>query len=188
MKRVYPGASACPRRFACGMTPTSWISSRGREARASDADPDRGYRGQSPPRQSLGDLAELTASIREKHPRTTTREEAGARFQIIAGERRYRRPRAGLADLPCIGERVVGRRDDGIASSRTPEKDLTPFEEADGLRRSSNFAIRTTISQRSWARVARPSRNRCRSAPCPRGPAAMSAGRHSIQVHFNSDS
>jgi ParB family chromosome partitioning protein len=43
------------------------------------------------PRQALGDLEELTASIREKgvlEPLLVRR--VGTRFQIIAGERRYR--------------------------------------------------------------------------------------------------
>jgi ParB family chromosome partitioning protein len=89
------------------------------------------------PRQVIGDLRELVASIREKgilepilvRPR-------GSRFQIIAGERRFRAAsEVGLAEIPCV-----------VRDSSEPEmmeialvenlqrKDLTAFEEADGLR------------------------------------------------------
>ena len=56
------------------------------------------------PRQALGDLEELTASIREKgvlEPLLVRR--VGTQYQIIAGERRYRAAvEAGLDSLPCV--------------------------------------------------------------------------------------
>src|SRR5438876_630878 len=56
------------------------------------------------PRQRMGDLTELVASVREKgilEPILVR--PAGSRFQIIAGERRYRAAvEAGLAEIPCI--------------------------------------------------------------------------------------
>jgi len=89
------------------------------------------------PRQVLGDLSELTASIREKgilEPILVRAHEG--RFQIIAGERRYRAAlEAGLEELPCI----VRDSNDAEAMElalieNLQRKDLSPFEEADGLR------------------------------------------------------
>lgn len=89
------------------------------------------------PRQALGDLSELTASIREKgvlepilvRPR-------GGRFEIIAGERRYRAAvDAGLAELPCIVRETSDAETMEIALiENLQRKDLSPFEEADGLK------------------------------------------------------
>jgi len=89
------------------------------------------------PRQTMGDLAELTASIREKgvlEPLLVRRVEG--RYQIIAGERRYRAAlEAGLSELPCV------IRDSSDAETmelalveNLQRKDLTAFEEADGLK------------------------------------------------------
>lgn len=89
------------------------------------------------PRQNLGDLSELIASVKEKgllepilvRPR-------GSRFQIIAGERRFRAAtEAGLAEVPC----VVRNADDVevlelALIENLQRKDLTPFEEADGFK------------------------------------------------------
>jgi ParB family transcriptional regulator, chromosome partitioning protein len=89
------------------------------------------------PRQALGDLSELVASIREKgvlepilvRPR-------GSRFQIIAGERRYRAVcELGLAEIPSI----VRDTDDAemmelALIENLQRKDLSAFEEADGLK------------------------------------------------------
>ncbi len=88
------------------------------------------------PRQSLGDLAELTASIREKgvlEPLLVRR--SGLRYQIIAGERRYRAAlEAGLSELPCIVRESSDAETMEIALiENLQRKDLTPFEEADGL-------------------------------------------------------
>jgi len=92
------------------------------------------------PRKSLGDLTELTESIREKgvlEPllvRYVPREEC---YYIISGERRYHASRAaGLNEVPCI-EKVADDAETleiGLIEN-IQRKDLTPFEEADGLHR-----------------------------------------------------
>jgi ParB family chromosome partitioning protein len=90
------------------------------------------------PRVDLGDLEELIASIREKgvlEPLLVRPYEVGGRFMIISGERRFQASRqAGLVEVPCI-ELAVD--DQGVAEIALIEnlqrKDLTPFEEADGL-------------------------------------------------------
>jgi ParB family chromosome partitioning protein len=89
------------------------------------------------PRQALGDLEELTASIREKgvlEPLLVRK--VGARFQIIAGERRYRAAvEAGLAELPCVVRETSDAEMMELALvENLQRKDLTPFEEADGLK------------------------------------------------------
>jgi ParB family chromosome partitioning protein len=88
------------------------------------------------PRQVMGDLSELMASVAEKgvieplivRPR-------GGRFQIIAGERRYHAAvQVGLRELP-----VVVRDADDIEVmelalvENLQRKDLTAFEEAEAL-------------------------------------------------------
>jgi len=89
------------------------------------------------PRQHLGDLSELIASVREKgvlepilvRPR-------GARFQIIAGERRYRAAiEAGLPEIPCVVRETSDAETMEIALvENLQRKDLSAFEEADGLK------------------------------------------------------
>jgi ParB family chromosome partitioning protein len=89
------------------------------------------------PRQGLGDLGELTDSIREKgilEPIIVR--PIGSRYQIIAGERRYRAAiEANLAEIPCI---VRSSSDAEMMELALVEnlqrKDLEPFEEADGLK------------------------------------------------------
>jgi ParB family chromosome partitioning protein len=92
------------------------------------------------PRKALGELRDLTASVREKGvlepllvrfvPRDDT-------YYIISGERRYHAATAaGLLEVPCI-EKIA---DDGetleiALIENLQRKDLTPFEEADGLYR-----------------------------------------------------
>ncbi len=88
------------------------------------------------PRQTLGDLDELAASIREKgvlEPLLVRK--AGLRYQIIAGERRYRAAlEAGLTDLPCVVRESSDAETMEIALiENLQRKDLTAFEEADGL-------------------------------------------------------
>jgi ParB family chromosome partitioning protein len=95
-----------------------------------DANPDQ-------PRQTLGDLAELTASVREKgilEPLLVRR--MSGRYQIIAGERRYRAAvDAGLSELPCIVRESSDAETMELALiENLQRKDLTPFEEADGLK------------------------------------------------------
>src|SRR5947209_8804746 len=90
------------------------------------------------PRTDPGDLTELTASIREKgvlEP-LLVRPTIMGRWMIIAGERRWRAAtQAGLEEVPCIEMDVD---DSGVAEIALIEnmqrKDLTPWEEADGLR------------------------------------------------------
>ena len=90
------------------------------------------------PRTEIGDLTELTASIREKgvlEP-LLVRPTMMGRWMIIAGERRWRSATAaGLTEVPCIEMDVD---DSGVAEIALIEnmqrKDLTPWEEADGLR------------------------------------------------------
>jgi len=88
------------------------------------------------PRQVMGDLSELIASITEKgvieplivRPR-------GGRFQIIAGERRYHAAvQAGLRELPVI-ERPADDAEvlELALIENLQRKDLTAFEEAEAL-------------------------------------------------------
>jgi len=88
------------------------------------------------PRQALGDLEELTASIREKgvlEPLLVRR--VGTQYQIIAGERRYRAAvEAGLDQLPCVVRDTSDAEMMELALvENLQRKDLTPFEEGDGL-------------------------------------------------------
>ncbi|HEU4388663.1 MAG TPA: ParB/RepB/Spo0J family partition protein [Blastocatellia bacterium] len=90
------------------------------------------------PRTELGDLSELVLSIREQgvlEPLLVRRSDVG-RFMIIAGERRYRASiEAGLKEVPCIELDVDDRAVAEISLiENLQRKDLTPFEEADGLR------------------------------------------------------
>jgi ParB family transcriptional regulator, chromosome partitioning protein len=92
------------------------------------------------PRKALGDLRELTESIREKgvlEPllvRFVPREDC---YYIISGERRYHAARAaGLREVPCIEKMADDAETLEIALiENIQRKDLTPFEEADGLQR-----------------------------------------------------
>jgi ParB family transcriptional regulator, chromosome partitioning protein len=95
------------------------------------------------PRKALGDLRELTESVREKgvlEPllvRFVPREDC---YYIISGERRYHASRAaGLREVPCIEKMADDAETLEIALvENLQRKDLTPFEEADGLHRLSN--------------------------------------------------
>jgi ParB family transcriptional regulator, chromosome partitioning protein len=92
------------------------------------------------PRKALGDLRELTDSIREKgilEPllvRFMPREDC---YYIISGERRYHASRAaGLREVPAIEKMADDAETLEIALiENIQRKDLTPFEEADGLQR-----------------------------------------------------
>jgi ParB family transcriptional regulator, chromosome partitioning protein len=89
------------------------------------------------PRRSLGDLAELTASVREKGLLEPILVRArDKRFQIVAGERRYRAALdAGLAEVPCIVKDISDADAMEIALiENLQRKDLDAFEEADGLK------------------------------------------------------
>jgi len=90
------------------------------------------------PRTEIGDLTELTASITEKgvlEPLLVKPTSKG-RWMIIAGERRWRAASAaGLEEVPCIEMDVDDAEVAEIALIENMQrKDLTPWEEADGLR------------------------------------------------------
>ena len=96
-----------------------------------DANPDQ-------PRREIGDLTELTASIKEKgvlEPLLVKPMRTG-RWTIIAGERRWRAATAAsLTEVPCIEMDVDESEIAEIALIENMQrKDLTPWEEADGLR------------------------------------------------------
>ncbi|HVH27308.1 MAG TPA: ParB/RepB/Spo0J family partition protein [Vicinamibacterales bacterium] len=133
------------------------------------------------PRQVMGDLSELIASIAEKgileplvvRPR-------GDRFQIVAGERRYQAAvQVGLRDIPVVVREVDDTEVIELALiENLQRKDLTPFEEAealDGLARECGYThedlarrlgkSRTSITE-SLSLTAMPEevRNLCRLA------------------------
>ncbi len=94
------------------------------------------------PRNAMGDLDELTTSVREKgvlEPllvREIETESGALRYRIISGERRFRASlAAGLAQVPVIPMDVSDEEALEIALvENLQRKDLTPFEEADGYR------------------------------------------------------
>jgi ParB family chromosome partitioning protein len=88
------------------------------------------------PRQVMGDLSELIASIAEKgviEPLVVR--QRGDRVQIIAGERRYQAAvQAGLRELPVVIREVDDTEVIELALiENLQRKDLTPFEEAEAL-------------------------------------------------------
>ena len=89
------------------------------------------------PRTTLGNIEELAASIREKgvlEP-ILVRSIAPNRYQIISGERRFRAATmAGLDEIPAIELDVDDKETLEIALiENIQRKDLTAFEEAEGL-------------------------------------------------------
>ena len=88
------------------------------------------------PRQVMGDLSELIASIAEKgiiEPIVVR--QRGDRFQIVAGERRYQASvQAGLRELPVVIREADDTEVLEIALiENLQRKDLTAFEEAEAL-------------------------------------------------------
>ena len=88
------------------------------------------------PRQAMGDLSDLVASLSEKgiiEPLIVR--QRGDRYQIIAGERRYQAAiRAGLTELPVVVRDVDDTEMLELALvENIQRKDLTAFEEADSL-------------------------------------------------------
>jgi ParB family chromosome partitioning protein len=90
------------------------------------------------PRKDVGDLQGLADSVREKgvlEPLLVRFLPESGKYLIVSGERRYLAARAaGLCELPCIEKDV----DDGetlelALIENLQRKDLTPFEEADGV-------------------------------------------------------
>lgn len=88
------------------------------------------------PRQHMGDLSELMASIAEKgilEPLLVR--QRGGRYQLVAGERRYQAAvQVGLREVPVV---IREADDDEVIELALVEnlqrKDLTPFEEAEAL-------------------------------------------------------
>ena len=90
------------------------------------------------PRKDVGDLQGLTDSVREKgvlEPLLVRYLPESGRYMIISGERRYHAARAaGLAELPCIEKDADEAESLELALiENLQRKDLTPFEEADGI-------------------------------------------------------
>jgi ParB family chromosome partitioning protein len=88
------------------------------------------------PRQVMGDLSELIASINEKgiiEPLVVR--QRGERFQIVAGERRYQAAvQVGLRELPVVVRDVDETEMLELALiENIQRKDLTPFEESEAL-------------------------------------------------------
>ncbi|MGE0445512.1 MAG: ParB/RepB/Spo0J family partition protein [Vicinamibacterales bacterium] len=88
------------------------------------------------PRQVMGDLSELMASVAEKgiiEPLIVR--QRGGRYQIIAGERRYHAAvQVGLSEVPVIVREVDDVEVMELALvENLQRKDLTAFEEAEAL-------------------------------------------------------
>lgn len=93
------------------------------------------------PRQVMGDLSELMASIAEKgiiEPIIVRRRQS--RYQIIAGERRYQAAvQLGLNEIPVVIRDVDDSEVIEIALvENLQRKDLTAFEEAEALHHLSD--------------------------------------------------
>jgi ParB family transcriptional regulator, chromosome partitioning protein len=104
------------------------------------------------PRQAMGDLSELMASIAEKgiiEP-LIVRERSG-RYQIIAGERRYQAAvQVGLMELPVVIRDVDGAEVIELALiENIQRKDLTPFEESEAM---TSLAERSGYTHEDLAR------------------------------------
>jgi ParB family chromosome partitioning protein len=88
------------------------------------------------PRQVMGDLSELMASIAEKgviEPLVVR--QRGGRFQIVAGERRYQAAvQVGIRELPVVIRDLDDTEVIEVALvENLQRKDLTPFEESEAL-------------------------------------------------------
>lgn len=91
------------------------------------------------PRVEIGDLTELSASIKEKgvlEPLLVRPNRQSGTWMIIAGERRWRAANlAGLREVPCIELDIDDQAVAEIALiENLQRKDLTIWEEADGLK------------------------------------------------------
>ncbi len=90
------------------------------------------------PRKEHGDLRGLTESVRERgvlEPLLVRYLSESGKYIIISGERRFRAARAaGLVEVPCIEKDADETETLEIALiENLQRKDLTPFEEADGV-------------------------------------------------------
>ena len=145
------------------------------------------------PRQVMGDLSELIASIGEKgiiEPLVVR--QRGDRFQIIAGERRYQASvQAGLRELPVVIRDVDDTEVIELALiENLQRKDLTPFEEAEALH---GLAEQLRLHPRGPGAAAGEVAHldyRVAGARwhARRGPKSLSAGRHFLQVIAFTDS
>jgi ParB family transcriptional regulator, chromosome partitioning protein len=104
------------------------------------------------PRQVMGDLSELMASIAEKgviEPLIVR--QRNDRFQIIAGERRYHAAvQVGLRELPVVIRDVDDAEVTELALvENLQRKDLTAFEEAEALQQ---LAQRCSYTHEDMAR------------------------------------
>jgi ParB family chromosome partitioning protein len=104
------------------------------------------------PRQVMGDLSELMASISEKgiiEPLVVR--QRGSRFQIIAGERRYQAAvQVGLRELPVVIRDVDDTEVIELALiENLQRKDLGAFEEAEAL---ASLATRGRYTHEDLAR------------------------------------
>lgn len=90
------------------------------------------------PRSQMGDLSELTESIRQRgvlEP-LLVRRLGPSRYQLVAGERRLHAAlAAGLTEVPCIELAVSDQEALEVALvENLQRRDLDPFEEAEGYR------------------------------------------------------
>jgi ParB family chromosome partitioning protein len=104
------------------------------------------------PRQVMGDLSELMASIGEKgviEPLVVR--QRGDRYQIVAGERRYQAAvRVGLSELPVVIREVDDTEIIEVALvENLQRKDLGPFEEAEAM---ASLAMRCGYTHEDLAR------------------------------------
>jgi len=104
------------------------------------------------PRQVMGDLSELIASINEKgiiEPLVVR--QRGPRFQIIAGERRYQAAvQVGLRELPVVIREVDDTEVIELALiENLQRKDLGAFEEAEAL---ASLAARASYTHEDLAK------------------------------------
>ena len=87
-------------------------------------------------RNEMGDITELMASIKSKGVlEPILVRPMGERYELIAGERRFRASRnLGMSELPCIEMNVDEREAMELSLvENLQRKDLDAFEEADGL-------------------------------------------------------
>lgn len=90
------------------------------------------------PRKDRGDLRGLVESVREKgvlEPLLVRYLPESEKYMIISGERRYHAARtAGLSEVPCIEKDADDAETLELALiENLQRKDLSPFEEADGI-------------------------------------------------------
>ncbi|HWH68368.1 MAG TPA: ParB/RepB/Spo0J family partition protein [Candidatus Sulfotelmatobacter sp.] len=102
------------------------------------------------PRKDLGDLSDLVASIKDRgviQPIVVSKH-APAKYQIIAGERRFTAAkRAGLPEIPALVAQVGSPKErlELQIIENLHREDLTPLEEAQSYRRLiSEFGIKQT--------------------------------------------